>query len=179
LIERFDRVDQNGKLAKRHYTSWSGMDHAHRDMTAAFSYEQLVLVMRRLGLPQSDVTELYRRAVFNVTGRNHDDHTKNFGFLMDRAGHWSLSPAFDMTYAYDPYGQWTRAHQITLNGKSDHFTESDLIAFGRYCNLSTPESKRTLLQTREVFGEFSTLARQFEVPLRLRKTIQTHLRLRL
>lgn len=110
MIERFDRIVRNDKLDKLHYASWSGLAHAHRDETGAYSYEQLVLMMRQMKLPQSDVTELFRRAVFNIVGRNQDDHTKNFGFVADRNGQWSLSKAFDMTYSYDPQGNWTRQH---------------------------------------------------------------------
>ena len=57
--------------------------------------------------------------VFNVVARNQDDHTKNIAFLMDADGQWSLSPAFDLTYAYNPDGAWTSRHQMTLNGKRD------------------------------------------------------------
>lgn len=37
-------------------------------------------------------------------------------FLMDRGGKWRLSPAYDMGYAYNPDGQWTSAHQMSING---------------------------------------------------------------
>ena len=119
LIERFDRFPDRSKTGKLHYASW-GLAHADRDTTGAYSYEQLILLVRELGLGQDSVTELFRRAVFNVIGRNQDDHTKNFGFLMNKTGAWQLSPAFDMTYAFDPTGKWTKVHQIRLNRKQDH-----------------------------------------------------------
>ncbi|MFN0062210.1 MAG: type II toxin-antitoxin system HipA family toxin [Myxococcaceae bacterium] len=179
LIERFDRVVSEGKLRKLHYTSWCGMSHAHRDRTDAFSYEQLVLVMRQLGLPQVQITELFRRAVFNVVGRNQDDHTKNFGFLMNREGEWSLSPAFDMTYSYDPAGKWTRGHQISLNGKTDLFTREDLLQFGKSCSVSSREASRIIEATLDAFQEFGKLAARFGLSDALKRTIQTSLRLRL
>ena len=67
---------------------------------------------------------------FNVIARNQDDHTKNIGFLMDRAGHWSLSPAYDLTYSHNPAGRWTHQHQMSVNGKRDNFTCADLLAVG-------------------------------------------------
>lgn len=115
LIKRFDRTIRNGKLDKIHYASWSGLAHADRDGINA--YEQLILLVRQLQLGQGTETEVFRRAVFNIIGRNQDDHTKNTGFLMDRSGKWSLSPAFDMVYAYDPAGRFTRNHQCWLNKK--------------------------------------------------------------
>ncbi len=66
--------------------------------------------------------------MFNVVARNHDDHTKNFSFLMDKAGQWSFAPAYDVCYSYNPPGRWTRRHQLSLNGKTDDFTREDLLA---------------------------------------------------
>ena len=66
--------------------------------------------------------------VFNVMARNQDDHTKNIAYLMDKGGRWSLAPAFDMTWAYNPQGPWTSRHQMSINGKRDEFERSDLIA---------------------------------------------------
>ncbi|MCM2282864.1 MAG: type II toxin-antitoxin system HipA family toxin [Bdellovibrionaceae bacterium] len=179
LIERFDRIIRNEKVDKLHYTSWCGMAHAHRDLTNAFSYEQLVLVMRELNLPQAQITELFRRAVFNVVGRNQDDHTKNFGFLMNRDGEWNLSPAFDMMYSYDPTGKWTRTHQISLNGKADQFTRNDLIAFGKHCSLSGREVSPIIDRTIDAFSTFPTLAKTWKLPRDLTRTVASQLRLKL
>lgn len=70
---------------------------------------------------------MFRRMVFNVVVRNQDDHTKNISFLMDRDGKWRLSPAYDMGYAYNPDGQWTSAHQMSINGKFSGITKDDLL----------------------------------------------------
>lgn len=177
LIERFDREVADGKLRKKYYASWAALAHADRDATGAYSYEQLVLTARELDIGENSIKELFRRAVFNIIGKNQDDHTKNFGFLMDRDGKWSLSPAFDMTYAYDPNGKWTRAHQIKLNGKQDGFTLDDLLAFGSKCNLSQKEVREIVLNTQEAFSTFETKAKGFGVDGELVKTISGNLRL--
>lgn len=177
LIKRFDRVPGDVRTERLHYASFAGLVHADRDTTGAYSYEQIVLAARRLGLGQNAVTELFRRSVLNVVGRNQDDHTKNFGFLMDKSGKWKLSPAFDMTYAFDPTGQWTRTHQIRLNLKQDKFTKNDLIEFGKYCNLSKKKSEKIIDLTIENFREFSKFAREYDVDPDLRKTIEENLRL--
>ncbi|MBN2653922.1 MAG: type II toxin-antitoxin system HipA family toxin [Nitrospirae bacterium] len=173
LVKRFDR-DEDGK--KLHYSSWAGLAHADRETTGAYSYEQLVLTARQLGLGQDDITELYRRAVFNIVGRNQDDHTKNFGFQMNRAGQWSLSPAFDMTYAFDPTGRWTRTHQIRLNKKQDDFTLNDLLAFGSYCNLSAGKSRQIAEEVVDAFTQFKKLAKQYKVLTVLTNTITMTMR---
>ena len=116
---------------------------AHFDFNAsgAHSYEQALLVIRRLGLSMNAVEEQYRRMVFNICARNQDDHVKNIAFLMDRAGNWSLAPAFDLTYAWQPTGRWTSVHQMTLNGKRDGFTLADFDACARQppCSETAPE----------------------------------------
>ncbi len=74
------------------------------------------------------IEEQFRRMAFNIIARNQDDHVKNIAFLMDPSGSWSLSPAFDVTYSFNPAGNWTASHQMTLNGKRDEFTLDDFNA---------------------------------------------------
>ena len=177
LIERFDRKAEKHRLEKLHYVSWCGMGHADRD--GANSYEQLVLLIRKMGLGQNAVTELFRRAVFNIIGRNQDDHSKNFGFLMDRSGRWRLSPAFDMTYSYDPAGKWTSSHQSWLNGKNDGFKQDDLLKFGSYCDLSEKKGREIITSVRDAFSAFPALAVEYGVRPELKKTIESSLRMNL
>lgn len=178
LIERFDRyyIEPNNTM-RIHYISWCGISHADRDVTGAHSYEQLILIVRQLGLGQDAIKEIFHRAVFNIVGRNHDDHTKNFGFLMGEDGQWVLSPAFDMTYSYDPSGKWTRQHQVKFNNKQDNFTRNDIVSFGKYCNLTKKQSLHILQQTIEAFNDFEKLAKKYNVPDELKKTILTNLRI--
>ena len=86
------------------------------------------MTIRQLKLPMAAVEEQFRRMVFNIVARNQDDHVKNIAFLMDKEGRWSLAPAFDVTYSYNPSGSWTATHQMTLNGKRDGFTMEDFRA---------------------------------------------------
>lgn len=175
MIERFDRIQRNGKMDKVHYASWAGLGHADRD--GVNSCEQLILLCRQMKLGQSAETEIFRRAVFNILGRNQDDHTKNTGFLMDRQGKWRLSPAFDLTYAYDPSGRWTRNHQCRLNGKNSNFEMSDLLSFGRYCNLGGKQCRDIIHRTADAFSAFSRLANEHYLPSGLRETVEQNLRL--
>ena len=177
LIERFDRILGNHKIDKLHYASWAGLDHADRD--AVHSYEQLVLLVRKMNLGQGAVTEVFRRAVFNILGRNQDDHTKNTGFLMDRSGRWRLSPAFDLTYSFNPSGQWTKNHQILLNGKNNDFELSDLLEFGGFCNLSGGQAREIISRVGEALGDFSALADEWEMPSLLKRTIVSNMRLKI
>jgi len=128
MTRRFDRPGAGCKL---HLQSLCAIGHFDFNVAGAYSYEQAFQVMRELRLPYGDVEQQFLRTVFNILGRNQDDHTKNIAFLMDVTGEWSLSPAFDMTYAYNPSGDWTSRHQMTLAGKRDGFTREDLVTVGR------------------------------------------------
>lgn len=126
MIKRFDRI--NGK--KIHMQSLCGIAHYDFNMAGAYSYEQAFAVMRKLRLSKADASQQYRRMLFNVIARDQDDHTKNIAFLMGPDGKWKLSPAFDVIYLHNPKGKWTNQHQMSLNGKRDHFTLEDLIEVG-------------------------------------------------
>ena len=123
MTQRFDRVDDN----KIHLQSLCAISHYDFNMAGAYGYEQALMVMRKIKLSKKEQLQLYRRMVFNVIARNHDDHTKNIAFLMNQDGKWALSPAFDMMYSYNPTGKWTNLHQMTINGKRDQFTKKDLL----------------------------------------------------
>ena len=125
MTRRFDRLAGGQKL---HMQSLGALAHFDFNQAGAYAYEQALLAIRQLRLPMSAVEEQFRRMVFNIIARNQDDHVKNTAFLMNRQGEWSLAPAFDITYSYNPSGSWTATHQMTLNGKRDGFTREDLTA---------------------------------------------------
>ena len=132
MTRRFDRTRDGKKL---HMLSLGGLAHFDFNAPGAYAYEQALLVIRRLDLSMDAVEEQFRRMVFNVLARNQDDHVKNIAFLMDKQGRWSLSPAFDVTYAYNPSGTWTATHQMTVNGKRDGITRADFEAVARAASM--------------------------------------------
>ena len=135
MTKRFDRA--NGR--KQHMQSLCGIAHYDFNMAGAYSYEQAFEVMRKLRLSKAEATEQYRRMLFNIIARNQDDHTKNISFLMSTNGKWKLSPAYDVTYSHNPAGKWTNQHQMSVNGKRDHFTKEELISTGKSISISRPE----------------------------------------
>jgi len=139
MTQRFDRKPNGEKL---HMQSLGAMAHFDFNDAGAHSYEQALIVIRKLGLAMEDIEEQFRRMVFNVIARNQDDHVKNIAFLMDKQGKWSLSPAFDVMYSYNPSGRWTSKHQMSLNGKRSGFTMEDFKAVAE-----TASMKRGLAET--------------------------------
>jgi serine/threonine-protein kinase HipA len=125
MTKRFDRTPRGRKI---HMQSLGAIAHIDYRQPASHSYEQAIQVMRRLELPRQDLEQQVMRAIFNVVGRNCDDHVKNIAFLMNRRGEWRLSPAFDVSYAWNPSGEWTSRHQMSVNGKRDDIERDDLIA---------------------------------------------------
>ena len=123
MTRRFDRTKQGGKL---HYQSLAALLHLDHNQ-AGHAYEQAFEAALALKLPYIAIEQLFRRMAFNVAGRNQDDHTKNFGFLMDPSGRWALSPAFDVTFNYNPEGQWTHSHQLSVAGKRQDIGREDLL----------------------------------------------------
>ena len=126
MTKRFDRTDSGIKL---HTQTLCAIAHFDRD--EQHSYEQAFQVMRRMNLPYPDMDQFYRRMVFNVTARNHDDHTKNHSFILKPNEEWRLAPAYDLCYSYSSTGRWTNRHQMSVNNKRDDFTYEDLLSVGQ------------------------------------------------
>ena len=159
MTRRFDRPGGNRKL---HLQSLCAMGHFDFNIAGAYSYEQAFQVMRELRLPYPDAEQQFRRTVFNIIARNQDDHTKNIAFLMDAEGEWRLSPAFDVTYAYNPTGDWTNRHQMTLAGKRDGFTREDLLGVGR--EMSIRKGAEIITEVGEAVGRWAEFAAEAGVP---------------
>jgi serine/threonine-protein kinase HipA len=160
VTRRFDRVG-NEKL---HMQSLAGLEHFDFKQAGAYSYEQALLVIRRLGLSHAAIEEQFRRMVFNIVARNQDDHVKNIAFLMRQDGQWALSPAFDMTYAYNPSGIWTRQHQMSVAGKRDGFTVEDLRACAQTASMKRGAADRILKKVSAAVADWPRFAAEAGVP---------------
>ncbi|WP_312166806.1 HipA domain-containing protein [Phenylobacterium sp.] len=152
MTRRFDRLADGEKL---HAQSLAALAHFDFNDAGAHSYEQAILIMRQLGLPMAALEEQFRRMAFNIVARNQDDHVKNIAFLMDKGGAWSLSPAFDITWSYNPTGEWTSQHQMSMNGKRDGFERADFDDFADNASLSHP-------RTREILDEVVTAVSRWQ-----------------
>lgn len=180
MTRRFERQG-NRKL---HYVSLCAMDHADYKKPGTYSYEQLLAVARQLKLPRADAIEIFRRMVFNVVARNHDDHSKNFGFLLDGPTRkedggpkWRLSPAFDIAYSYKPGSPWVDSHQLSLNGKREGFERSDLLAVATLIGNFSRQAPQIIEQVLAVVSQWPHYANQAGVFAALQAEVQGNLRL--
>jgi serine/threonine-protein kinase HipA len=160
MTRRFDR-DADG--SKRHMQSLAALVHFDFAQAGAYSYEQAFHVIRELGLDATAAEQQFRRMAFNVIARNQDDHVKNIAFLMDRSGRWELSPAFDVAYSYNPSGDWTGQHQMSLADRRDGFTVEDFRQVGRVATLKRGQAQRIVNEVSAVVSEWPRYAEAVDV----------------
>ena len=172
MSRRFDRLAGGDTL---HMQSLGALAHFDFNQPGAYAYEQALLAIRQLGLPMAAVEEQFRRMVFNIVARNQDDHVKNIAFLMDKLGHWSLAPAFDVTYSYNPSGAWTATHQMTLSGKRDGFGMDDIRAGAKSATMKRGRAEAIVEQVRSAVARWPEFAAAARVADDVRDRIQrTH-----
>jgi len=159
MTKRFDRV--NGK--KLHMQSLGAISHIDYNEPGLCSYELAALTARRMGLPSSDIEQFYRRMIFNVLAVNQDDHVKNISFLMDRNGIWTLSPAYDVTFAFDSGNKWLQAHQMTINGKKSNILINDMISCGQNMDFKTFKCNKIIKEVKNAVKEWQTIAHSVEI----------------
>ena len=176
MTKRFDRLDGGGKI---HMQSLGALGHYDFNQAGAHSYEQAFLLMDRIGLVKEAAEQQFRRMAFNIIARNQDDHVKNIAFLMDRRGTWSLAPAFDVTYAYNPTGVWTGRHQMSMNGKRDGFTIDDFRSCAQVASLKRGRADGIVSEVREAVLRWPTFAAAARVDERQAEQIRGSHRLAL
>lgn len=171
MTKRFDRVPGKGKA---HVQSFCAMRHFDFQDIASYQYEQLFDTMRGLGLPYPQAEQLFRRMVFNVLARNCDDHTKNFAFIMDKDGLWSLAPAFDVCHAYRPGSTWVSRHCLSVNGKRENITRDDFLTVAAQMNIK--KASTIIDEVKNAVNKWDKFASEVEVESRLANGIKsTHL----
>ena len=173
LIKRFDRV--NGEPLHLH--SVAGLTHTNFNIPMHYSYDDLFKLTRYLTGSQSAVNEQFKRMLFNIVGRNQDDHAKNFAFLMDKTGSWSLSPAYDITYANG--AGYTKNHQLALKGKTNDFEKSDLLDIAKRHAIKEQTAKEAIEQITQKFSEFEPRAKALDIDEHSVQKIKSNLRMQL
>ena len=174
MTRRFDRLDGGQKL---HMQTLGALAHFDFNQAGAYSYEQALLIIRQLNLPMAAVEQQFRRMTFNIIARNQDDHVKNIAFLMDKAGQWSLAPAFDVIYSHNPVGDWTATHQMTMNGKRDGFTLADFRACAKSALMKRGRAEAIIAEVHTAVSKWPDYAAQAQVADTWRQQIQMDLRL--
>ena len=172
MTRRFDRDEEGGK---KFIQTFAALTHYDYYESGQYSYEQLFMLMKQLNMPMTSIEEQFRRVIFNVVGCNQDDHVKNFSFMMDRSGQWDITPAYDLCHSEG--SDFTRLHQLSINGKTSGFNLKDIKHLADYAGLPQGRGNRVLEKTRAVFSEWQTVAADLEIPQRLQGHVLNTLRL--
>lgn len=173
ITQRFDRLGNE----KVHVQTLNGLAHVDYKKPGSFSYAELFGVLRQLKLSAVDAEQLFRRMVFNIVARNHDDHSKNFGFML-RGDVWGLAPAYDLAYSYKPGSKWVNSHWMSLNGKRDDFSRKDFYSLEKLSPLFTRDRVDSIIdEIVEKVANWKKLATNTEVPKAFIDEIAQNLRL--
>ena len=156
MTKRFDR--ENGR--KLHMQSLGALTHISYQEPGVCGYELAAMYMKEIGISYKEIEQFYRRMVFNCLAVNQDDHVKNVSFIMDRAGKWMLSPAYDITFSYNPTNKWLRAHQMSVNGKTTRIGLSDLLESGAKMGIKESRCKDIICEVGTSVSSFATFAEQ-------------------
>ncbi len=163
MTRRFDRDIADGGTVKHHVQTLCAMSHLDYRQRATHAYAQLFMAIGRLKLGDEAVGQAFRRMAFNVMAKNYDDHTKNVAFRLEHDGAWELAPAYDVTHAHNPQGEWTHQHQMSVNGKFSGITRADLLTeadrFGVRRPLDALADVRAALEQWSEFGREAGLGR--------------------
>lgn len=157
---RFDRI--NGE--KRHILTVSGITGWDYVKSEQSNYENLFKLAVSLKLPHSEMQQLYKRMIFNVVFANTDDHLKNFSFIYDdQQNRWNLSPAYDLTYPFNPLLSLLRVSRaLSINGKRHNITREDVLSIAK--NFSIKDAGKIIKQVNEAIPLFHELALKYDVP---------------
>jgi len=136
----------------------SGLLHADFRFPS-LDYQDLLNLTSMLTKDVREVEKMYRLAVFNVLAHNRDDHAKNFSFLMDAYGNWTLSPAYDLTFSSGPGGE----QSTMVMGEGKYPDVEHLFRLGLNAKLSKQQISSIIDQTRTALSGWNTLARQYGV----------------
>jgi serine/threonine-protein kinase HipA len=176
MTQRFDRRGND----KVHVQTLAAMSHVSYKQAGSYSYAELMAMARKLRLDASDAEQIFKRMVFNVVARNHDDHTKNFSFILHGQSEWRLSPAYDLAYSYKPGSKWVSSHWMSINGKREDFSRDDFYSFEKLSPLfSRRRVDQMIDETIEHVSKWQTLAREENVPLEMVNAVSENLRLSL
>jgi serine/threonine-protein kinase HipA len=167
MTRRFDR-DGN---KKHHLQTLCAIAHLDYKQKGSHDYNQLFLTMKSILAGYQAFEEAFRRMAFNVMAANCDDHTKNFSFILREGGQWKLAPAYDITHAYNPRGEWTRQHLMAVNGKFSDISRNDLLAVADRFGIGT--APQVLKQIGEAVSAWPDFAAQAGVgPSEIRRILE-------
>lgn len=153
--KRFDRDNDGSRI---HMHTACGLLHSDYRMPT-LDYQDLLELTMLLTRDIRETEKIYRMAVFNVLAHNRDDHSKNFSFLMDQSGAWTVSPAYDITFSSGPGGE----QSTVVMGQGKAPSLHDLRKLGEQAGFNHKKCGLIIDQTCEALSQWKTLAKLYAV----------------
>lgn len=170
MTKRFDR-----KVGKKVHTqtlhAFAGMSFK---LPNTYSYEQIFSVLNKINLDYKYKEQLFRIMVFNIIGRNVDDHTKNFGFNMDENGEWRFSPAYDLTFSYNENFNRQTPHFLSINGKNENFKLKDILRIANEFSIKKPN--KIINEINKSLLQWNRIAIELNIPIEIRNYITSKMK---
>lgn len=160
ITKRFDRTDDYQKIFMQ---SLAAIGHFDYRMPRTNSYEQMARVMNEMNISQSEKEQMFKRIIFNDLSKNYDDHVKNFGFIMNKQGEWHISPAYDVSYVYNPNGKYAKEHQMTMNNKSNNLRFEDFVLCAKQFNITEIKVKGMIEKISDAISKWPIFAQKAEL----------------
>jgi serine/threonine-protein kinase HipA len=157
MTKRFDR-DGNTRL---HTQTLCGMAQLDYRAKGVHDYAQFLGAMRQLNMNREAFEQAFRRIAYNVMATNCDDHTKNISFILPEAKKWELAPAYDLIFAYNPKGEWTYQHLMSVNGKFNDIQREDLLVLADRFEVGA--APRLLAEVRNAVAAWREIATRAQV----------------
>lgn len=165
-VRRFDRRER----LFLHSHTLSGLLHAdHR--IPSLDYETVMKATIILTRNVTEQEKQFRNIAFNVFAHNRDDHAKNFSFLMDENGVWSLSPAYDLTFSSGPGGE----HCTMVMGNGRTPGTADLIKLAIASKINPQIAYNIIDQVKNAVFQWDKFAQEAGVGKSSTKTISNYL----
>lgn len=170
MTKRFDRDGET----KHHLQTLCGLAHLDYRQKATHDASQVFLTIEQLKLGYETKEEAFRRIALNVMAANCDDHTKNISFILKQGQGWALAPAYDVTHAYNPTGEWTYQHLMAINGKFKDISREDLLSVADQFGIGTAPT--LLANVGKAVAAWPDFAKQGKVSASETKRVAQHMR---
>jgi len=159
---RFDRIGNN----RIHMHSMAGLTHDNF-RRSNIDYGHIIATAYDLEKSAQARKNIVRLAAFNIYSHNRDDHSKNFSWLMDDSGKWTLAPAYDLTYSSTAIGE----HNTRVAGEGANPGRKHIVALAEEFSIARPNE--IIEEVQEAIAQWPKIAKECGVSAASIKRIQT------
>ena len=157
-LKRFDCPNEQPAGRYHMHTLCGLMDADFRQ--PSMDYEDLIKATQVVCQSPAAAQEQFTRALFNLFSLNQDDHTKNWSFLMDDDGQWTVAPFYDVTFSPSPYNQ----HMTAFGGYGNQPPVKVIQKLAELANFgSWSQAKQCIEQVADAVASWPNLAKQLSI----------------